>query len=293
MPSITPAAPVSALASRTRRLLRRVLPPLAAALLALAGPALAENRVLLSYEATPSHGFDLPKMADATYADRAAFAGKMLETIVPRIAEAVGVAPGALETEVTPGGYMLKTNASLQSESEIDDPLADRLAAALGYVFRQDSVLVSRFDDPKGKTFYVTVSFPKDTLDAKTAQSFFEKADATAKGLGGGYTAFGDDQIFLNVTDDAGKPYSGLTDKAFLEGLTKTAEAFAPNKPAISQSGQVNARFVGNDWEKSAKGEDYVKALGGAGAAAVTALDAIEADYAKEVETAAKQYGWK
>lgn len=293
MSSTTPPAPSPAFASRASWLLRRMLPPLAAALLAMAAPALAENRVLLSYEATPSHGFDLPKMASATYADRAAFAETMLETIVPRIAEAVGVAPEALDTEVTPGGYMLKTNASLQSESEIDDAVADRLAAALGYVFRQDSVLVSGFDDPKGKTFYVTVSFPENTLDAATAQSFFEKADATKKGLGGGYTAFGDDQIFLNVTDDAGKPYSGLTDKEFLEGLTQAAAAFAPNKPTISQSGQVNARFVGNDWEKAAKGEDYVKALGGAGSDAVKALDAIETDYARDVEAAAKTYGWK
>ncbi|OLP60125.1 hypothetical protein BJF93_10275 [Xaviernesmea oryzae] len=235
----------------------------------------------------------MPKIASASYQDRAAFAQEILEAIVPKISEAVGVAPSALETEVTPGGYMLKTNASLQSESEIDDASADRLAAALGYVFRQDSVLVSRFDDPKGKTFYVTVSFPKDTLDAKTAQSFFEKADATKKGLGGGYTAFADDQIFLNVTDEAGKPYSGLDDKAFLEGLTQTAATFAPNKPEISQSGQVNARFVGNDWEKSAKGEDYVKALGGADAPVVKALDAIEGDYARHVEEAAKRYGWK
>ncbi|MCX5496771.1 hypothetical protein OSH11_18840 [Kaistia dalseonensis] len=253
----------------------------------------AAEPVLISYEATPSAGYDLPKLKDAGYAERAAFAEQALTAIVPKIAAAVGVDASKLASEVTPGGYLLKTNASLQSEADIDDATADKFAAGLGYVFRQYSVLVSRLDDPSGKTGFVTVEFPKDKLDAALAQSFFEKAASVDKGLGGGYTAFGDEQIFLNVTDSDGKPYSGLDNAAFLAGLQKAADSFEPQKLKVADSGTAAARFVDNDWDKQPAGDGYIARLGGAGSDVVKALDAVEADYAKLIDEAAAKYGWK
>jgi hypothetical protein len=139
---------------------------LAAAFAVLAaGPVLADepDSYLLSYEATPSAGFDLPKLEAAGYDERAAFAAKVLAEIVPKIADAVGVDANDLDTEVTPGGYLLKTNASLQTEAEVTSAEADRFAAGLGYVFRQYSVLVSGLDDASAKTGYVVVTFPDNT----------------------------------------------------------------------------------------------------------------------------------
>lgn len=266
-----------------------------AALIALAshGVALADEQVLLSYEATPSAGFELPGLAKATYADRASFSEEVLKEIVPKIVAANGIDPKILATEVTPGGYLLKTNASLQTQGTLDDATADRLAASLGYIFHQYSVLVSRLDDKAGTTGFVVVEFPKDKLDAAVAQSFFEKAEAVQKGLGGGYTAFGDRQIFLNVKDGDGKPYSGLDDASFLDGLKRTATAFGDPKPEVIDNGVASARFIGNDWSKAKAGEDYVSQLGGADAALVKSLDAIGQDYAALVEAAAKSRGWK
>jgi hypothetical protein len=265
--------------------------PLSAAFVALmiavGSPALADtDTFLFSYEATPSAGFDLPKLPSATYEQRADFSAKMLAGIVPRIAEAVGIDPGGLASEVTPGGYLLKTNASLQTQVDLEDSQAERFAAALGYVFRQYSILVSSLDDGEGKTGYVMVAFPENTLNATVAQTFFEKAASVDKGLGGGYTAFGDNQIFLNVVDGEGKPYSGLDNEAFLAGLTKAAAEFGPPKPKIADSGTATARFIGNEWDKQPKGEAYLDILGGADAETLKALDAIEADYAKLVEAA-------
>mgnify|MGYP001809665055 CR=1 FL=1 len=264
---------------------------LAAAFAVLAaGPVLADepDSYLLSYEATPSAGFDLPKLEAAGYDERAAFAAKVLAEIVPKIADAVGIDANDLDTEVTPGGYLLKTNASLQTEAEISSAEADRFAAGLGYVFRQYSVLVSGLDDASAKTGYVVVTFPDNTLNATVAQAFFEKAAAVDKGLGGGYTAFGDDQIFLNVVGDDGKPYSGLDNATFLAGLTKAAAEFGPPQPKVSDSGTATARFIGNEWDKQPKGEAYIEKLGGASSDTVKALDVIEADYAKLVEAAFK-----
>lgn len=262
----------------------------AAFALALSGAALADepDSYLISYEATPSAGYELPKLEAATYEQRAAFAAKVLEEIVPRIADAVGIDSNDLDTEVTPGGYLLKTNASLQTEAEISSAEADRFAAGLGYVFRQYSVLVSGLDDASAKTGYVVVTFPDNTLDAKVAQAFFEKAAAVDKGLGGGYTAFGDDQIFLNVVGDDGKPYSGLDNAAFLAALTKAAAEFGSPQPTVSDSGTATARFIGNEWDKQPKGDAYIDRLGGVTSDMVKALDAIEVDYGKLAEAAFK-----
>lgn len=255
--------------------------------------ARAVEPVLISYEAAPSHGFDLPKLGKASYAVRAAFAVQALADVVPKIADAVGVDDRKMVSEVTPGGYLLKTNASLQTMADLDDAAADRFAAALGYVFRQESVLVSRLDDPTGTTDFVTVTFPRDKLDSAVAQAFFEKAASVEKGLGGGYTAFGDDQIFLNVTDGDGKPYSGLDHAAFLAGLAKAAAGFGPLKPTVTNNGKAVARFIENDWKAQPAGDAYVERLGGKDSELVRMLDGIEVHYAGLVDAAATRYGWK
>lgn len=275
------------IALRSKTIKAALAAALMAATVAVASPALADT-FLLSYEATPSAGFDLPKLKGATYEQRADFSTRVLTDLVPRIAKAVGIDPANLASEVTPGGYLLKTNASLQTQVDLDDTQGDRFAAALGYVFRQYSVLVSELDDGEGKTGFVTVQFPENTLDAAVAQAFFEKAALVDKGLGGGYTAFGDDQIFLNVVDREGKPYSGLDDTAFLAGLTKAAAEFGTPQPKIADSGTATARFIGNEWDKQPKGQAYLDILGGAGPDTVKALDAIGTDYAKLVEATFK-----
>ncbi|WP_260694734.1 hypothetical protein [Rhizobium leguminosarum] len=148
------------------------------------------------------------RLAQASYDDRATFSAEVSKDIVPKIITANGIDAATLGTEVTPGGYLLKTNASLQTEGDLDDAAADRLAGSLGYVFRQYRVLTSRLNDTTGKTGFVVVRFPQGSLNATVAQRFFEAADATKKGLGGGYAVFGDEQIFLNATNSEGKPYS-------------------------------------------------------------------------------------
>ncbi len=134
---------------------------------------------------------------------------------------------------------------------------------------------------------------PQSRLDATVAQKFFETAEKTKAGLGGGYTAFGDEQIFLNVADSEGKPYSGLNDAAFLAGLKETVTAFGEPKPEIAESGKATARFIENDWAKSKGGEEYLQHLGGSGSALSKRLTEIENDYATLVEKTAKSRGWK
>ncbi len=253
------------------------------------GALAADRPLLFSYEATSSQ-LGLAKLRDASYADRAAFTAQVRDALLPDIFRAAGVDPSKVRTELTPGGYLLRTNASLQSRVVLDDRAADRLAAALGYVFRQSSVLVSDLADAKGGTGLVVVRFAKGTLTAATAHGFFEHAADVHKGLGGGYTAFGDEMIFLNVRDGAGKPYSELSDRDFARGLRPAAMSFKGGKASVVQVGQAKARFVGNSWRQKPNGEDYVALLGEPLAAR---LKPLQERHTAMLMDAADRWGWK
>lgn len=260
----------------------------------LASPLAAQDakRLLLSYEAIPSVQIDLDLSA-ATYAEREAFTQTVHDGLLAEIFAAVGVdmMGGAdLITDVTPGGYLLNTNASLQTELTVPDATADQLSAALGYVFRQWSVLVTDFADEDGGTGYAIVAFPEGSLTGEAAHAFFEHAAMVNEGLGGGYTAFGDEMIFLNVTDGEGNPYSGLTDAVFVEGLTDAAASFALLDATVAATGEASARFVGNDWSEAMAGDEYLALI--EDEAMIAALDGLVEDHTALVMDAAATYGW-
>ncbi len=264
---------------------------IAAALLLAGGASAQEPAVhLLSYEVIPSAQVPLTLDA-ATYDQRAALTQAVLDDLAPRVLAAAGLAAETVQTDLTPGGYLLKTNASLQARGVMTEDQAIRAAAALGYVFRQWSVLVSRLDDAEGDTGYVVIGFPEGALTPDLAQGFFEAAAAVDEGLGGGYTAFGDEMIFFNVRDGDHQPYSGLDDMAFAARLGQAAGRFGEAKAAVASAGYAAALFVGNDWETAPAGEDYAAGLDDAGL--VAALDGLRAEHTALVERMAGEFGWK
>lgn len=245
---------------------------------------------LLSYEAIPSVqttlGFDA-----VGWDQRAALTQAAAAALSPQIIAAAGLDPAAVVTQMTPGGYLLKTNPSLQARGAMTETEAVRLAAALGYVYRQWSVLVSRLDEASGPTGYVAVAFPEGALTPEAAQGFFEAAARADEGLGGGYTAFGDAMIFLNVRDAEHVPYSGLDDIAFAARLGQAAGAHEPPL-TIAGAGYADALFVDNDWDSAAAGEDYAAAMGG-DATLLSKLDALRAEHDALVAARAAEFGWR
>lgn len=262
------------------------------AVLPVSAAGASERVLLFSYEVTSAQ-FGFAKLREASYADRAAVTAEALAAIVPGVLVAVGLDPARVETQMTPGGYLGRTNASLQSRTKLDNARADRLAAALGFVFRQSSVLVSDLADRSGGTGFATVRFARNTLDPNLAHRFFTHAAGVHQGLGGGYTAFGDDVIFLNLRDGAGKPYSGLDDRAFLAGLAKAAADFAGARPRIAARGAAGARLIGNSWRQMPDGAGYVAVLGGNAAPELPALRALQDRHAGLMNRAADRFLWR
>jgi len=210
------------------------------ALLAPAAPALAQAVTQhLFYEAVPA---DVP--ADASYEVCRRLTERVRDELVPAVLRAAGVEAEKAATEQRMGGYRLRTNPNLHTTISLADAPADRLAAVLAWVFQQDNVLVADFAEGDGTTGYALVRFPKGTLTPESAQRFFVAAAAIHDGLGGGYTAFSDNLLFLNLRGANGAPYSGLSDADFAAALRRTADGFAGT--VLAETGRVDARLVEN-----------------------------------------------
>ncbi|MCC7046949.1 MAG: hypothetical protein IT562_09575 [Alphaproteobacteria bacterium] len=259
-----------------------------AAILALAASALAADpRLLLSYEALPSAQIDLPRAKTAAYEKKLPLARIVAGKLVPDIVAAVGLDPAKARTRVEPGGYALETNPSLQTQIALTPADGERLAAALGYVLRQEGVLLSDLHAADGNSYQVTIQFPRGKLTPALADEFFRRAAAIDRGLGGGFAALGDAMIFLNLRGADGKPYSGLADGPFRDRLGATSHLFPGS--AVARSGKASARLVENDWKAAPNGEDYARIVD----RAVAALDRLRARHTVMVRSQAKLQGWE
>jgi len=246
------------------------------------GQALAQT--LLIYQANPAAGTGLPTL-DALSYDALQSLTQSVAGQGTQIAHAVGFA-GPTDIEVVPGGYKLRSDPSIVMQVTAEPRQATLLAAALGYAYRQESVLVLDLGAADADQFYVRIAFAGVNLDGALADAFFRHAAAIDPALGGGYTAFGQELVFINLRDEVGRPYGGLDDDAFKAALAKAAASFTGAKARIARTGLVEARLVGNDWQALPDGGTYRTLLP---RDALPALDAIEARIGGAVRQAAGQ----
>lgn len=245
------------------------------AVLLWAGVAPAQNFIYVAYQAIPGTRTGWPDIARLDYNARQRLSEEVQRRILPEIVRTLDLQALALETEIVPGGYMLKTDPSFVTRfPPTEEEAALRFAAALGYVLRQDSMLVFAVDQAAGQSRTVRVRFAGECLTPRTAQLFFEQAARTEKGLGGGYTAFGCEMLFINLRDDKGKPYSGLDDNAFVAALERATQGFAP--PAtIAGSFRTRTVLIGEGWPGNKSGALYIDKLGSLPVEAIAPLDLL------------------
>lgn len=275
--------------------------PLAVALLgacqsgADATPPIGEVQQI-SYEVVPTPLYELGMidvtLEDATYAQLEAFTLESRDAMMADIIDAVGLGGAMLDTELTPGGFMLVTNPSLQSRLMASDAEVESLAAAIGYVYSQWSVLVTDFADKSGGTAFAVVSFDVERVDAGLGQDFFAHAATVDAGLGGGYFAFEGEVIYLNLRGPDGTPYSGLEDDEFIAMVEDAAASFAPYRAELSQSGEAAVIFVENDWSTAPTGEDYVGVLAGLDERSLADLADLQAEHTDRFKAAIAANGW-
>ncbi|PCC75357.1 hypothetical protein SAMN02745121_03917 [Nannocystis exedens] len=251
----------------------------------------------VSYEVIPTPLYELGMLdltlENASYEQREAFTIAVRDAMLPDVVALVGLADAMLDTELTPGGFQRVTNPSLQTRLMASGAEVESLAAALGYVFSQWSVLVADFAAEDGGTGYAVVSFDVAEVDPELGQAFFDHAADVDAGLGGGYFAFDSEVIYLNLRGSDGEPYSGLDDDSFVAALEEAADSFAPYKAALAQAGEAAVILVENDWKTAPAGEEFLEVLDPLGEAALGDLAALQEEHVARFKAAVEQYGWE
>lgn len=246
----------------------------------------------LSVEALPSTTArpDLDRQA-MSYEELEAFTQGALDEVAPDVIEALGWGDQGVELSLSPGGYQGDTSPAMQIRVSCSDAQASRFAAAFGLTFTQDSALIMDWSDPAGGTAWASVRFLDGPPSGDEADAFFDWAIASNPGLAGGYTGFGDTLFFLNLDDEAGVPYSGLDDQAFVDALEHAAATYTEGAVVFDGSGGQQAWLVANAWDAAPSGEDYLAALGD-DPALVAALQAANEEAGDLLEGAAEDGGW-
>jgi hypothetical protein len=229
---------------------------LATAALALltAAPAAAEamRNWRLAFEVlSPLHA--QPAGRKATYHDKERLTRAALAEIVPNVWTTLDIEATRARSRVRLGGYGTEINPAIHSHLLITETKARRLAAALGYVFRQSAVLLYDLTVAEGEQHYVTVRFARRTLTLARVAAYFARARTDLGSDKLGFSELGPRLIFINID-------TGIADAAFAAGLRRAALRHPEIK--VEPPRPVRAIFIGNDWSKSPGGEDYVKLLG-------------------------------
>lgn len=244
---------------------------LLAAALALAHSAAAETlrawrlsfEVLSSQHAQPLEG------RRASYAEKEHLARGALAEIVPHVWTSLGAVATRARSRVLPGGHGDEVNPAIYSNLQTSEAEARRLAAALGYVFRQYAVLMYDLAAPQSELRYVSVRFPRLSLTPALAARFFARARAQLESGKLGFSATRSRMIFINLN-------TGIADDAFAAGLARAAADLPDAGIRIEPPKPLRAILVENDWQKAERGEDYVRLLGADPARIVAALAQLQ-----------------
>ncbi len=226
------------------------------AALAFAAAAAAEQRVawLLSYEVLSSRHAVTPA---PRYADKDKLAsGALARSVRPTLA-ALDVTVENVRSRVRPGGYKDAVSPAIQTEVTATEVQANRIAAALGFVFEQWAVLVADLRPEWGETTYVSVRFGRDALSSARADLFFAHARRRLASDKLGFSALGDHMIFLNID-------TGIDDGRFAAGLARAAGDLRGVSILVTGPHPARAWLVKNDWDRAPDGEDYARVIGDA-----------------------------
>lgn len=219
---------------------------------AAAAGAEAPRNWRLSFEVLSSRHAQ-PADRRATYEAKERLTRAALAEVVPYVWTSLDAEASRARSRVRPGGYGDSVNPAIHSNLITTEEQARRLAAALGYVFRQSAVLMYDINGKDGDLRFVSVRFPRGTLGHKRAETFFAAARETLKSDRLGFSALGSRMVFINIR-------TGIADDVFHAGLGRAAAAHAEIKVDALQP--ARALLIENDWDKAKDGEDYVKQLG-------------------------------
>jgi hypothetical protein len=229
----------------------------ALALLAMAGTASAEvlRNWRLSFEVLSSQHAQPAEGRKASYNEKDTLTRAVLAEIVPHVWTTLGSVAARARSRVQAGGYGTEVNPAIHSNIQTHEAEARRLAAALGYVFRQYAVIMYDVAAEQSDLRQISARFPRGSLTPAHATRFFGLARQHLKSDKLGFSGTRSRMIFINLN-------TGIADDAFAAGLARAAADWPEAGIKIDPPKPVRAFLIENDWEKAKGGEDYARQLG-------------------------------
>jgi len=222
----------------------------------------------ISFEVLSSLHAQPPEGRKPSYDQKDQLTRAALAEIVPHVWTNLGAFATRARSRVRAGGYHDQVNPAIHSVVTTSESEARRLAAGLGYVFRQYAVLLYDLNAEGAELRYVSVRFPHGSLSPAVAERFFARARAQLKSDKLGFSATSTRMIFINLG-------TGIPDPEFAAGLGRAAADLPQLNVVVEPAKPVKATLLENDWEKSKNGEDYARLLGPEGERLLPALEQL------------------
>jgi hypothetical protein len=172
--------------------------------------------------------------------------------------------------------------------------VANKYAAIIGYVTKQDAVPWYRADPTAGgkdasKGFRVTPT----NVDANPnfEERLFKHLNQEMPGIG--FTRVGDSFDFINFRDvDTGKPF-GLSDKQYFDKLEKALKAFDQDVNFEIEDFRAKSGWISNDWTENKDGKGYLQRFSPNELANIRRdIEGWSADYQRIADQFGEEYGW-
>jgi hypothetical protein len=172
--------------------------------------------------------------------------------------------------------------------------VANKYAAVIGYVTKQDAVPWYRADPTAGgkdasKGFRVTPT----NVDANPnfEERLFKHLNQEMPGIG--FTRVGDSFDFINFRDvDSGKPY-GLSDKKYFDKLEKALKAFDQDVKFEIEDFRAKSGWISNKWTENKNGEGYLQRFSPDELTNIRRdIEGWSADYQRIADQFGEEYGW-
>lgn len=194
------------------------------------------------------------------------------------------ISTGAYEGKVTPN--VISRIVLRKDDGAYVTDIANKYAAIMGYILKQDAVPWYRPDIRGGKLDSVgfDVAFDVD-LTPELEQALFNHINSLIPDIG--YTKVDGNLQFINFRDENGKPMSGISDKKFEERLLDALRSFPEEIDFGVDPFRAQSNYIFNDWKENRNGESYIETYGGAGFADIQ--ETVNG-WRDQIETAARDF---
>ncbi len=197
---------------------------------------------------------------------------------------------GAYENQIAP-------NVITRLVLEKDDKghvteIADKAAAIIGYVTKQDAVPWYRAD-PTASGKMASKGYKVSTTETVTPEfeeKLFKHLDKEMPGVG--FTRVDNSFDFINFRGDDGKPFF-MSDKEYITKLQKALETFSPDVDFTIDPFKTESAYIFNNWKENPDGQSYLERFGSRQLSDIRpTLDNWSKAYTDLAEQYGREYGW-